>query len=300
MSRPEFGDGRTRSRVPVWRSINYPLRRKLKQWFHYAILLVVTVLVFFPIFWMFYSAFRPVDTLITHSPPLVTTEFTLDNYRQLVFETRFPRYLLNSLIVTTGVVVLTTVLATMGGYGLARINIPRKTLFARGILFGYMFPAILLAIPMYIVWSQMGIIDSYIGLILAITAITLPFSIWLLWRFFLTVPYSLEESAQVAGASRFRAFIDIALPMAKPGIIAVSIFSFSLAWGDYTFALIIMSDVDLFPITVGLEQSFLTGGQNINWPLLMAGSSITVIPPLIFVYFLQKYFLQGFSAGGVE
>lgn len=289
-----------RGDVPLWRELSYPRRRQVKTVARYSLLFVVTAAVFFPIFWMFNSALRPIGSIVTTSPAIFTAELTLENYQNLFFDSRFPLFLRNSIIITTGVVVLTTTLATLGGYGLTRIDIPYKTLFARGILFGYMFPAILLAIPMYILWSELGITNSFLGLILAITARSLPFSLWLLWRFFLTVPYSLEESAQVAGASRFQAFVDIALPMAKPGIIACAIFSFAVAWGDYTFALIIMSDLSMFPITVGLERSFLAGGQFVNWPMLMAGSSITVIPPLIFVFFLQKYFLAGFSAGGGE
>lgn len=286
-----------RGTVPLWRALSYPQRRKLKDGVQYALLTVVAVGVFFPIFWIFNSALRPIGTLITASPDVFTTSLTLENYRVLLFETRFPVYLRNSIIITAGVVGLTTTLATLGGYGLARIDIPHKKYFARGILFGYMFPAILLAIPMYILWNGIGITNSFIGVILAVTSASLPFSLWLMWQFFQTVPESLEESARMAGATRFQAFVDVALPMAKPGIIACSIFSFAIAWGDYTFALVIMSDLSLLPITVGMERSFMPG-QHTNWELLMAGSSIAVIPPLLFVYFLQKYFLRGFSPGG--
>lgn len=287
-----------RGSIPIWNSFEYDTRRMIKTGLKYLLLGVAAVVVFFPIFWMFNSALRPFGSTVTQSPALFTTELTVGNYYELLFETDFPLYFRNSVIVTTGVVVLTTTFATLGGYGLTRLDLPYKKAFARGILFGYMFPAILLAIPMFILWNQVGMTNSFIGLILAITARSLPFSLWLMWRFFLTVPYSMEESAQVAGASRFRAFVDVALPLAKPGIIATSIFSFAVAWGDYTFALIIMADRALFPFTVGLERSFLAGGMFADWPLLMAGSSIAVIPPLLFVYFLQRYFLRGFSPAG--
>ena len=290
-----------RGSTPLWRSLSFGQRRRLKTAVRYGLLVVVAVGVFFPIFWMFNSALRPLQTLMPaggSSPPIFTSQVTLENYVHLFTETRFPVYLRNSLVITGGVVALTTTLATLGGYGLARLDIPKKKYFARGILFGYMFPAILLAIPMYILWSSIGMTNSFVGLILAITSASLPFSLWLMWQFFQTVPYSLEESAMVAGASRFQAFVDVALPMAKPGIIAVSIFSFSIAWGDYTFALVIMSDISLYPITIGIERSFIPG-QHTDWELLMAGSSIAVIPPLLFVFFLQKYFLRGFSPGGM-
>jgi multiple sugar transport system permease protein len=152
---------------------------------------------------------------------------------------------------------------------------------------------------MYILWSNIGLIDTYVGLVLAISARVLPFSLWLMWRFFLTVPYSLEESAQMAGATRFQAFKDVALPMAKPGIIAVAILSFAFAWGDYTMALILMTDLNMFPITVGIERSFFAGGQ-IDWGLVLSASTVAIIPPLLFVYYLQKYYIHGLSAGGME
>ncbi|WP_394743155.1 carbohydrate ABC transporter permease [Natronococcus roseus] len=297
MSDRNSGIEEYRGTTPVWSWLSYLQRRRVVSAVRYGLLAIVAIVVFFPVFWMFNSALRPVQTLVTTSPDIFTTNVTLENYVELFTETRFPTYLRNSIIITSGVVLLTTVLATLGGYGLARINIPRKKYFARGILFGYMFPAILLAIPMYILWSNIGMTNSFLGLMLAISARSLPFSLWLMWQFFQTVPESLEESAVVAGASRFQAFVDVALPMAKPGIIAVSIFSFSIAWGDYTFALVIMSDIDLYPITIGLESSFIPG-QHTDWELLMAGASIAVIPPLLFVFFLQKYFLQGFSPGG--
>lgn len=290
-----------RGDVPIWSGLKYSTRERIKAVAKYVLLLAAAFVVFFPIFWMFNSALRPASTTITLSPSLLPPELTLANFEELLFNSAFRTNFQNSVIITIGVVTLTTIFATLGGYGLTRIDIPRKKLFARGILVGYMFPAILLAIPMFIMWNQMGLTNSYIGLILAITARSLPFSLWLMWRFFLTVPYSMEESAQVAGASKFRGFVDIPLPLAKPGIIATSIFSFSVAWGDYTFSLILLTDRSMFPMTVGLEQSFLAGGMFANWPLLMAGSAITILLPLFFVYFLQKYFLRGFSpAGGVE
>jgi len=198
--------------------------------------------------------------------------------------------------VALGVVFLTTVSATLGGYGLARIDIPRKQSFARMILFGYMFPAILLAIPMFIFWNELGIINSYIGLILAETGVALPFSLWMMWKFFQTVPESLEEAAQMAGATRFRAFYEIALPVAKPGIVAIAIFSFAGSWNAYTFPRIIMVDTEMWPLTIGL-YSF-TVQESILWGQLMAASVLTLLPPFLFIFVLQKYLLAGFGSGG--
>jgi multiple sugar transport system permease protein len=198
----------------------------------------------------------------------------------------------NSLIISAGVVILTTTTATLGGYGLTRLDIPFKLVFARGILAGYMFPAIMLAIPMFVLWREVGMLNTYIGVILAETSIALPFSLWLMWKFFQTVPESLEESALMGGATRFHAFKDIALPMAKPGMIAVAIFAYAVSWNEFTMPLVIMTEQSKWPLTVGI-QSFISG-YSVLWNQVMAATTLMIIPSFIFVLFLQSYILRGF------
>jgi multiple sugar transport system permease protein len=160
-----------------------------------------------------------------------------------------------------------------------------------------MFPPILIAIPMYILWSQLGLLNSIPGLILAETALSLPFSLWLMWQYFQTVPYSLEEAAQMSGAQPFRAFYEIALPLAKPGIIAISVFSFAVGWNQYTLPAIFMVDEGKWVIVQGIFS--LTMSRQVIWTDVMAASFLAMIPPFLFVFFLQKYLLRGFRAGGV-
>lgn len=286
-----------RGSVPLWRHFTYPHRRVVRRIALYIGVVIMASIILFPLYWIIASSLRPIGEFITRGPELLPAKLTLQHYVDLFTISLFPTYLKNSVIITTGVVVLTTTFATLGGYGLTRIDIPLKRTFARGVLFSYMFPPVLLAIPMFILWNHLGILNTFFGLILAITARVLPFSLWLMWRFFLTVPYTLEESAQMAGATRFQAFKDIALPNAKPGVIAVAILAFAFAWGDFTMAWILMSELQKFPITVGIERTFFAGGQ-IDWGLVLAGSSIALIPPLLFVYFLEKYYIRGFSPGG--
>jgi multiple sugar transport system permease protein len=150
---------------------------------------------------------------------------------------------------------------------------------------------------MFIFWKQLGLVNSLLGLVIAVTATSLPFSLWMMWKFFQTVPISLEESARMSGAPRFRAFYEIALPLAKPGMIAVAVFSYAIAWNAYTLPTVLISDSSKWPLTVGI-QSFLQTDA-ISWGALMAASAVAVIPSFLFVYFLQKYLLQGFRAGGI-
>lgn len=297
MSSPSATKTEMGGSVPLWNQLSYPNRRRFKRAVFYLGLTIPLFIVLFPIFWMFNTSIRPLQTVITQFPQILPPTVTLENYQAILLEGEFPLFLRNSLIAAFGVVVLTTVFSTLGGYGLARLDLRFKRVFARGVLFGYMFPSILLSIPMFIFWRQLGIINSHIGLILAESALALPFSLWLMWKFFQTVPESLEESARMAGASRFRAFTDIALPMAKPGMIAVAIFSFSISWNAFTMPKILMPDRQNYVITVGLET--LVIGDRLMWGEIMAGSFIAILPALLFIYFLQKYLLRGFRAGGI-
>lgn len=276
--------------------ITYATQRIIKRTILYVVLAVVISVLMFPLFWMFSTSLRPSNQLYIQTVQLLPETLSLSNFRALL-DTDFVTYYINSLIVSFGVVVLSTVLSTLGGYGLSRIDIPFKKWFARGVLMGYMFPPILLAIPMFILWRQIGLLNSYIGLILAETAITLPFSLWLMWKYFQTIPYSLEEAAQMMGASRFGAFYSVAVPMSKPGIIAVAVFSYAVSWNAYTIPSIILTDSSQWVLTVG-TASFLQA-ERVLWGEIMAASVMIIIPAFIFVYFLQKYLLQGFRAGSV-
>ena len=283
--------------VPLWKRLSYGRRRRVRRLaFYLGILLTLGVLLF-PLFWMFSTALRPDSSMYTRPMPLLPDPLTLEHFETIFFETKFPTWYWNSVLYSTGAVLLTVVASTLGGYGLTRIDIPYKKTFARTIIFGYMFPPILLAIPMYIFWRQIGILNTYLGMVLAETAISLPFSLWLMWKFFQTVPVSLEESAQMAGASRFQAFYDIALPMAKPGMIAVAVQAFAVSWNAFTLPKILVPALENWPLTVGLF-SYTQLNQTL-WGQLMAASAMTILPAFVFVYFLQRYLLRGFRTAGI-
>lgn len=269
----------------------------INRTFFYLSLGFIIFVLAFPIFWMFSSALRPQSELFTQGAKFLPGTISFEHYLTLVNLTDFGLYYMNSVVISLGVVTLTTVLSTLGGYGLSRVEIPFKMVFARGVLFGYMFPAILLGIPMFIIWRNLGLLNSYIGVILAITALSLPFSLWLMWKFFQTIPESLEEAGRVMGTTRFGAFYDIALPMAKPGMMAVAIFSFAVSWNAYTIPKILITDRSSWVLTIAVDQFI--QAESISWGPIMAASSLMLIPAFVFVYFLQTYILRGFRAGGI-
>ena len=170
-----------------------------------ALLFVVLGVVAFPFYWMVLSSVTPREALFQPPYKFVRLDLSLGNYRELLFATEFARYFVNSLIAALGAIVLNVVAATLAGYGLTRFAFAGKKPFAFGTLFSYMFPPMLMAIPLYILFSALKMRNTYTGLILAHMAISLPLNIWLMWQYFQIVPQSLEEAAWVSGASRLRA-----------------------------------------------------------------------------------------------
>lgn len=260
---------------------------------------VLLVIVFgFPFYWMFISGIKPSAEIVQYPPRIIPQTVTLANYERLFEDTRYLTWLKNSLIVTTGNIVLSIVISTLAGYGLTRYDIPYKKYIAMSFIFAYMFPPLMLGIPYYIVFDSIGLLNSYTGLILAHSAITIPFTTWLMWQFFQTVPISWEESAWVFGASRFKSMIEIATPGALPGIIACAIYAFAISWGDYTFALILVDDPSMTLLTVGID--IYTQGAQVYWDLIMTGATLLVVPPLVLVFTLNRYILAGFSISGFD
>jgi multiple sugar transport system permease protein len=207
-------------------------------------------------------------------------------------------YIINSLIVTAGTIVLVVLVSLLAGYGLARFEFKGKSYFARVLLFGYMFAPIVLALPLYLIWNRLGLLNTYLGLIFALSALTLPFTVWLMWKFMQSIPKSLEESAWIQGAPRWRGFIDIVLPQAKPALIANALFAFAIAWNDFTFAQILLPREEATTFPPGVLR-LLNSQWETGYGDFMAAALLMIIPPLLFAYFLQSYLLQGFEVRSI-
>lgn len=292
MSSGEVGESSAATSLDSTGWLSYERRETLVEYGLNGLVLLSVLVILFPIYWTVRTAITPQALLFSDPQPLVPTEYTLAHIQGLIENPQFRTFFLNSLLVSFGVVGLTIVTATLGGYGLTRFEFPFKQNFARLILFGYMFPGILLAIPMYILWSQIGLINSLLGVTVALTAITIPFSLWLMWNFFQTIPLSLEESAQMAGATRFEAFYQVALPMAKPGVTAIAVFSFAIAWGAFTIPTVLLVDNSNWVLTLGLD--FFIQQHETLWGEVMAVCALMMLPPFVFVFFLQRALLKGF------
>lgn len=272
-------------------------RRALNRTILYVIIILVTCIICFPLFWMLISSIKPFAEIFSSPPKVFPRNVTLGHYVEL-FSTDFPMFFKNSVVVATGTTLLVIVLGVAGGYSITRFRYHGRNLISKSILLLYMFPAILLMIPIIIMMVKIHLTNSYLGLILTYTTFALPYSLWLLAAFFETIPQELEQAAMIDGAGRLQAFYNVTLPVAVPGIIATSIFTFLLCWNEYLFALVINPGREwkTLPVGVGTFQEVTA----INWGLMMAAGVGITIPVLVLFIFVQRRLITGFGAGAVK
>lgn len=263
----------------------------------YAAALLIAGYAGFPIYWMIVSSLREPAALLNQIE-LLPSPLSLQSYRNLLELTDYPAHFANSAIVALVTVAVTMVFSVMIAYAVTRQRIRGKKLIVGAMLYAYMFPPLLIAIPMYTIFAQWGLGDTLAGLIAAHLTLTLPLGVWFLWGFFKNMPFELEEAAMVDGCTRLGAFVRVVLPLALPGLITVAIFSFLLSWTDYTFALIMIGSDANKTLPVGLAS--MLGSFDLRWGEVMAGATLIALPLFVAFAFLTKYFIQGLGAGAVK
>jgi ABC-type glycerol-3-phosphate transport system permease component len=252
----------------------------------------------FPFLWMASTSFKPPVEVFAQPPSFIPEDPTGDNFRRLFTTTNFLTYFWNSLTVSGLAVLLTMAVSAAGAYSLTRYRYPGRELIARLILCTYMFAPIMVVIPFFILVKKVGIENTHLALVLAFTSFCLPFTLWLMRAFFESIPVELEEAAWVDGAGRPRALLYVVLPLALPGIIATSIFSFILAWNDYIFTRILISSDELKTLPVGVQDLF--HSALIDWGLIMAAGVLITIPALAFFVAVQRHLVAGWGSGGLK
>jgi len=208
------------------------------------------------------------------------------------------RYMKNSLILGLGTMVLTMIFAVPAAYGLARFRLRGSGLFMLLLLTTQMLPEVLLVIPLFVFFRQFAFTNNYISVIVADSALALPFSILILRTSFLQVPRDLEEAALIDGATRSRALRQIIVPLIRPGLLAVTLFVFLFGWGDFVFSLSFLQDAKLHPLALGVYNFI--GYYRIRWEGVMAFSTIIAFPVVVIILALQRYFVTGLTAGSVK
>lgn len=264
----------------------------------YLFLTLLAIVSVFPLLWITLTSFKSATETAQYPVAFFPKEITFENYITIFKELNFGTNMLNSLIVSVTSTVITIVVSSLAAYGIVRFFPNAGKVMTRILLMTYMFPSILLAVPYTIIMTQVGLINSWTGLIIAYLSFSIPFSIWMLVGFFRTVPLEIEESASVDGAGKLRVFIQIVLPVVAPGIVATAIYTFIITWNEFLFALLFMSSSDKMPVAVALYS--LTGSEVLDWGAVTAASVVVILPAVIFFMLIQNQIAGGLSEGSIK
>ena len=263
---------------------------------HYSLLSLLALLCVAPIMVIFATSLRQqVD--IFDAPLNFIFMPTLENYRAVLQDDKLDRYLGNSLFVGLVSTVITLVLGCMAAYGLARFRFKGRTTIAHTTLLLRTVPLAVMAVPVFLIWSEWHLVNSLWGLVLLYVAVNLPCTIWLLYGFVLQVPVELEEAAAIDGCGPVRVFTKVLLPLMAPGLAAASIFTFRLAWNEFILALVL---TDRQTRTLPVAASLFITDIGVDWGKVMAMGSLIAIPPLIFTFVAARQIITGLTAGAVK
>lgn len=254
----------------------------------------------FPFYWMIIISFkRNVDIFVLEYNPLLIPNFTLENYVYLFTNTSFPEWAKNTMIVATASTTISLFCSILIGYALARLRFPGSNFLGVGIFLAYLVPPTLLFLPLAQVIATYELFNTYWALILTYPTQLIPFASWLLMGYFRTIPKEIEESALIDGAGRLGSLVRIILPLALPGVLSAGIFSFTLSWNEFLYALIFMSSGSMKTIPVG-TVSDLIRSDVFQWGALMASAVLGSVP-VAFVYsFFVDHYVSGMTAGAVK
>jgi multiple sugar transport system permease protein len=272
----------------------FTLRQKI---FVYAALAALALMILFPIYYMLLISLKlPRD--IYRVPSLLPINATLKNYVDLLTDDDFLVNIGNSLIVAGLATLFSLVISSMAAYSLVRLKYRFRDWIGRLILFAYLTPSALLFIPLSVIIAQLRLGNTLHGLIFVYLTFSAPLSTWMLMGFFRGIPRELEEQAMVDGATRLGAIWRVLLPLSTPGLIAVSVFTFTGAWNELLLALIFITSPDRQTVPVALQ--YLITGDVFRWGQIMAGSVLAALPVMILYYLAQRFVVQGLAAGAVK
>jgi multiple sugar transport system permease protein len=256
----------------------------------------LTVLMLFPVYWMVANSFETSHQIFSIPVALVPTQLTFSSYLT-VWQTQLP-HLETSLIVALGTALLSMAIATPAAYALARFRLRATVLLVFVLLITQMIPTVSLTTPMFLIFNQFGLINSYPGLILADSTYAVPFAVLILRAFMLSLPYELTEAAFVDGAGEWGAFLRVMLPLAVPGVVTAGLFAFLFAWGDFIYALTLTTSNSIEPVSLSIYNYL--GQYNNEWGSAMAVAALASIPAAILLVLFQRYITTGLTAGAVK
>lgn len=259
--------------------------------------LALSIVFLLPLYWMINGSFQVTTNTIRLPPPWLPIDATISNYARLLSTTQAPRWFLNSLFVSTAATVAAVVTSTTAGYVFSRKPFPGSRWLFWLVIVSMALPGSVTLVPLYIIMRDLGWIDSYMGIIAPLVAY--PFGAFLVRQYMQVIPKDLFDAATVDGASEWSVFRLVVLPLAKPVIGAVAIFSFIGAWGDYLWQLVIVNSPELNTFPVGLA-TVIHGYERVDLGLAMAGATVAFLPMLLIFLLFQDYFTKGIVGGAVK
>lgn len=279
--------------------MNRKTRNALWTILRVAILVFFFLVIVLPIYWIAATSFKTsAEILDLNNVTYYPQKFTTENYTGLFSQYNYMTLLTNSLIVSVTSALVITLLSMLGGYGLARYKFKGKSAVILFFLVTQMIPGILVIIPLYLKFSNMGLINTHVGLFIYYVTVNLPFCLVTMRSFFERIPVTLEEAARVDGCNKMQSLFKIVFPIMFPGIVSVFVFGFIGAWNELIAGSIFISTPDMWTIPVGLKT--LIGKYNVEWGLLMAGGVMALLPTAVMFAAMQKFIVEGMTAGAVK
>jgi len=262
--------------------------------------IVIVAYSFFPLLWMISLAFKPPSDIVSGNPQFLPTTWSFDNFTEVFGQPLFTRALINSIGIALIATVLSVIIAMFAAYAIARLEFPGKKFLLSLALAIAMFPQAALVGPLFNMWRNIGIYDTWIGLIIPYLTFALPLSIWTMSAFFRQIPWEMEHAAQVDGATSWQAFRKVIVPLAAPGGFTTAILTFFFCWNDFLFAISLTSTDNARTVPAAL--AFFQGASMFQSavPYVMAASVVVTIPVVILVLVFQRRIVAGLTSGAVK
>ena len=278
------------------------MKVRLPRVTRHAVLVICSLVMLFPLFWMIMTSLKSYQETIAQPPVLVPADLQWGNYAEALGGFNFSRYFLNSLGMAVLAIIGTLLSCSMAAYGFARLQFPYKNALFLMLLTALMLPPQVLIIPQFWIYVQLGWINTFYPLFVPMFLGINVFAIFLLRQFFMQIPQDYIDAARIDGASEFRILFGIFLPLTKPAIVTVTLFTFIGSWNDLWTPLIFLHDEELYTLPLGLIAFLSSVGraEGTYWHLMMAASTVTVVPVIVLFFALQRYFVEGISLTGVK
>ena len=264
----------------------------------YVLVLVSLVILLFPLYWMFVTAVRPGNELLSYPPRFIPTDGSFEAFRRVIQETRLLRWFVNSAIVTAMTIAVAVPVSSLAGYAMSRFRYTGVQETGYALLVARMLPGSLLIIPLYVIFARLGLVDNYLALVIANTTFVVPFGTWMMKGFFDSIPRELEDAAMIDGASAFTALLRVVMPLSLPGLAATTIYCAILTWGEFVFAATLLSGESRWTGPIGIAS--FNQQYQVQWNDIMATSLLFIIPVIILFALLERFLVQGIAAGGVK